>query len=384
MGRGALCNMTSLAASLFGRAKLALASGDFKAAVKHAQEAEGLVWSDVQIRDHGASTDPMYSIIVLLYQRHSDLAQALSRVSRYSHRPEFELIFVNNGDFVEQELLSHFRQFRWVDVGFNYGCSGGRNLGARVARGKFLIFVDDDGFVEDLAIENLIETILQYDALAVRGRVSPKSDLRVEVSHYDLGNETIYSVPNTEGISIWRRQEFLDEGGFDTLLAGGEGLALWSRMYKSHGLKKKFLYTPYATLRHDYAKDLEHFERKQAQVKDSPNWSYFLFAYPDVERQRRDVAIELTRRAVKLDPENAKLHHHLGNLLQKSARLEEAEAAYRRAVELKPDLTQSPSAAECHNGSTGPPEGSACCRSTRSGMCAERRQASAAPRQLIV
>ena len=231
-----ICNMTSLAASLFERAKQALASGDFQAAVKHAQEVEALVCSDVQIRDYGASTDPTYSIIVLLYQRHSDLAQALSRLSRYSDRPEFELIFVNNGDFVEQEILSqHFRQFRWINVGFNYGCSGGRNLGARVARGKFLIFVDDDGLIEDLAIENLIETIVQHDALAVRGRVCPKSHLRAEVSHYDLGDEIVYSVPNTEGISIWRRQEFLDDGGFDTLLAGGEGLALWSRMYKSHG-----------------------------------------------------------------------------------------------------------------------------------------------------
>ena len=335
-----ICTMTSLAASVFERAKRALASGDFQAAVKHAREAEALACSDVQIRNYGAPTDPTYSIIVLLYQRHSDLSQALSRLARYSDRPEFELIFVNNGDFVAQEMLSHhFRQFRWINVGFNYGCSGGRNLGARAARGKFLIFVDDDGFIEDLAIENLIETIVQHDALAVRGRVCPKSNLRAEVSHYDLGNEVTYSVPTTEGISIWRRKEFLDEGGFDALLAGGEGLALWSKMYKSHGLQRHFLYTPYATLRHDYAKDPEHFARKQA--KDTPNRSYFLFAYPDVERQRRDLAIDLTRRAVKLDPENAELHHRLGNSLQKGERLDEAEVAYRRAIELKPELAES-------------------------------------------
>jgi tetratricopeptide (TPR) repeat protein len=328
--------MASSAESLFERAKRALASGDFQAAVKHAQEAESAIYAHVHISDHGAPPNPPYSIIVVLYQRHADLGQALSRLSRYSDQQEFELIFVNNGDFVAQEILSqNCKQFRWIDVGFNYGCSGGRNLGARAARGGFLIFVDDDGFIEEYAIEHLIDAITKHDALAVRGRVYPKDQLGVIVPHYDLGDDVIYSVPNTEGISVWRRQEFIDDGGFDTLLAGGEGLALWSKMCHSHG-PNGFLYTPHAILRHDFAKNTEHFKRKTA--KGSPNEAYFLFAYPDVQRQRWEATLKLTLDAVERDPENAGLHYHLGNLLQRLGRLDEAEAAHRRAIELKPDL----------------------------------------------
>ena len=193
------------------------------------------MWADLDIKDHGAPpANPTYSIVVVLYKRHRYLGDALSRISLYAARPDFELILVNNSNFVAEEMpLFHCEQFRWVNVGFNYGCSGGRNLGAKVARGKFVIFIDDDGLIEDFAIEKLIETMRQNDALAVRGRVCPRSPSIPEVSHYNLGDEIVYSVPNTEGISIWRRQEFLDDGGFDTLLAGGEGLALWSRMCKS-------------------------------------------------------------------------------------------------------------------------------------------------------
>lgn len=312
-------------------------SRNFVAAVRCAQEAEALACTEVQICDYDAPLNPTYSIIVVLYQKHSDLEEAVSRLSRYADRPQFELIFVNNGNFSPQEILpKYLGKFRWIEVGFNYGCSGGRNLGARAARGRFLIFIDDDGLIEDHSIEHLIDTITKHDALAVRGRVFPKHQPPYLAPHYDLGDEIIYSWPNTEGISIWQRQEFLEVGGFDTLLAGKEGISLWSKLYKIYALRS-FLYTPYAILLHDYAKNQEHFNRKKA--KDTPNEGYFLFAYSNAQRSYQQAALEFTRRAVEIDPDNAKLRHHLGNLLQQQGRLHEAEAAHRRAVEREPLLS---------------------------------------------
>jgi tetratricopeptide (TPR) repeat protein len=328
--------MTCSAAARFEEARQAFAARDYAAAVKNAQAAETLVRADIQISDYGAPTSPTYSIIVVLYQRHSDLGQALGRLSRYSDIPEFELIFVNNGEFVADDIVEHCKKFRWIDVGFNFGCSGARNLGARAARGSLLIFIDDDGFIEDLAIERLIENITEHDALAVRGRVRPKSESRSELPrNYDLGDDVIYSVPNAEGISIWRRQEFLDHGGFDTLLAGGEGLALWSRMYGSDSLRP-FLYSPDAVLLHDFAKDPQKVARKKS--KHTPNKEYLSLAYPDAQRKRWEAAAKFGEGLVLSDPENANLHHNLGNALEKLGRLDEAEAAQKRAVALQPEF----------------------------------------------
>ena len=325
--------MASLPGSIFEAARRALASGDFAAAVQRAQEADALVSATVYTSDYGASSNPTYSIIVVLYQRHEDLGEALRRLARYSDQPEFELILVNNGDLVAGEVSRHLKRFRWIDVGFNYGCSGGRNLGARAARGDFLIFVDDDGFMEEHAIEYLIDTIIEHEAVAVRGRVIPKRQGGPTASHYDLGDEVVHSVPNAEGISIWRRKEFLAQGGFDPLLAGGEGVALWSKMHQYFG-PKAFLYTPHAILFHDY--DPEHLSWKKARNPSIE--AYFRFAYPSAERQRWEVALELAQRAIECTPGDAGLHHHLGNLLQRWGRLGEAEAAFRQAIELKPQL----------------------------------------------
>ena len=169
-----------------------MASGDFETAVKHANDAEALACAEIQVTDYGAASEPTYSIIVVLYQKHADLEEALGRLGAYAVRKEFELIFVNNGDFVADEVAGKCHRFRWIDVGFNYGCSGGRNLGARAARGDLLIFVDDDGIVEEHAIESLIDTITEHDAVAVRGRIRPKLQTSYKVSHYDLGTKLYF------------------------------------------------------------------------------------------------------------------------------------------------------------------------------------------------
>ena len=120
-----------------------------------------------------------------------------------------------------------------------------------------MIFVDDDGFVNEGAIENLIEVIKKHDAVMVRGRVVPKSQAGISAKHYDLGDNIISAGPNTKCLLICQRDEYIKHGGFDTLLAGHEGWALCSKMYPFHG-PDAFLYAPQAIIRYDYANDAKH------------------------------------------------------------------------------------------------------------------------------
>ena len=56
------------------------------------------------------------------------------------------------------------------------------------------------------------------------------------------------------------------------------------------------------------------------------------------ETKRLPEAEATYRRAIELKPDFADVHNSLGNLLKETKRLPEAEAAYRRALELKPDF----------------------------------------------
>jgi tetratricopeptide (TPR) repeat protein len=133
-------------------------------------------------------------------------------------------------------------------------------------------------------VGNLINTIETHHAVMVRGRYQIKTDDSIAAKHYDLGPEICYAVPNTEGISIWRRQCFLDHGGFDTLLSGWEGVALWSKMYPYYG-PEGFLYTPDAAMLHDFAKNQSHLLKKKKLHRS--NVQYLNQYYPDALRTKK-------------------------------------------------------------------------------------------------
>ena len=156
---------TTTAGSVFERAKRDFNVGDFASALMRAQEADKLACSQARVTHDSAVSKPIYSIIVVTYRDIPDVYEAFSRLDKYSRSPDYEIIVVNNGNPAGFAIAkTFFTHFKWIEVGFNYRCSGARNLGAQAARGDFLIFVDDDGYVADCAIENLIEIIEKYRA----------------------------------------------------------------------------------------------------------------------------------------------------------------------------------------------------------------------------
>jgi glycosyltransferase involved in cell wall biosynthesis len=248
---------------------------DFGAAMVHARAAEEHILDEVVVKRGRRKASPRYSIIILAQQDSADLQHLIVQVRPYLS-DDFELLLVLNGFSAERPLYLP-DDATVVRVGFNYGCAGGRNVAARLARGVFLIFLDDDGVLGEGSIEHLVETIQCYDAVAVRGRILPRTDRLPTPRHYDYGQDITYSAPDTEGLTVWRREEFLHFGGFDSLLAGHEGVALWSKMFRFYG-PDSFLYAPRAVLYHDYAKTDSHRAEKKRQR--TFNLTYLDHAYP--------------------------------------------------------------------------------------------------------
>ena len=52
-------------------------------------------------------------------------------------------------------------------------------------------------------------------------------------------------------------------------------------------------------------------------------------------------ALEPMRKAAALSPGDAEAHHNLGTILKDLGRLDEAEAAYQRSLEIKPDSVEA-------------------------------------------
>ena len=119
-------------AHLFEQAKRDFAAVDFENAISRAREVDRLVAELAKITSYDPVDTQLYSIIVVTYRDTPDVREAFFRLKPYSSDQNFEIIIVSNGNPVAEELSSRsFSHYKLVDIGFNYGYSGPRNLGAR-------------------------------------------------------------------------------------------------------------------------------------------------------------------------------------------------------------------------------------------------------------
>jgi GT2 family glycosyltransferase len=94
-------------------------------------------------------TSPDVSVIVLNHNGRRWLSGCLDAVAAQAGAPTFETLLVDNRstdgspDFVRQE----FPAVRVVELDTNLGFAAGNNAGARTARGRFLVFLNNDTIV---------------------------------------------------------------------------------------------------------------------------------------------------------------------------------------------------------------------------------------------
>lgn len=227
---------------------------------------KGLVEKSISncfVTNFGDTTNHRFSIVVVSHQttpKFLNGIQALAAASRDLYDAEF--IFISNAHVGLKELLTEkFANFTLIEVGFNFGCCGARNVGAKIARGDIIVFVDDDGITCANSIRALVDVLDDPRIVAVRGRAEPFPGQDTP-THYNPGGRPIPRFIDLEGMSAWRRKEFNAAGGFNVLLVGHEGIDLTARIVKTHGYDA-FRYEPTAVLQHDYAPNPAGLEAKR-------------------------------------------------------------------------------------------------------------------------
>jgi GT2 family glycosyltransferase len=121
----------------------------------------------------GVGALPLVSVIVLAYNGREHLERCLPTLLEQTYPADrLELLVVDNAsadgsaDLVEQR----FPQVRVVRSGRNLGFAGGNNFGARVARGEYIAFLNQDTRVQPTWIEDLLAPI-RRDRQAGDGRL---------------------------------------------------------------------------------------------------------------------------------------------------------------------------------------------------------------------
>lgn len=108
------------------------------------------------------SEDVQFSIILTTYNRPDLLKYALASVGSQLLR-DFEVILINdNGEPVEHLLADYDVPITYIRQGRNQGLSAARNAGLKLARGRYIVYLDDDDIYLPNHLAVLAEAFQQH------------------------------------------------------------------------------------------------------------------------------------------------------------------------------------------------------------------------------
>jgi len=211
---------------------------------------------------------PRVSVIIPTYNRWSILTKSLSLLRNQSFK-DFEVIIVD--DASEQAPPKLGFDIRYFRLEKRMGSPAARNLGASRAKGKYLLFLDDDIILSRKYIEELFRNIeVDENVSAIAGRLiyvknwlfsAPKKifsePVKVArfsgdiVGSFDRKTHKIVEAPTLHVAAIVRKADFQLIGGFDSKTYVGnyfrEETDLFFRLRR---VGKKLLFDPNAVAYH--------------------------------------------------------------------------------------------------------------------------------------
>ena len=195
---------------------------------------------------------PVLTIIIPTYNRADFLRESIHSVLSQTFA-DYELIVVDDGSSDHTEdVVREFPKIRYVACSENSGVSHARNLGIKLARGRYVCFLDSD----DLWIKNKLEVQIRWmeahtdcqvcytDEIWIRKgvRVNPMNKHRKYSG--DIFSHSL-SLCIVSPSSVLMRSSLFDEVGlFDEGLPACEDYDLWLRIslkYPVHFIAEKLI-----------------------------------------------------------------------------------------------------------------------------------------------
>ncbi len=215
------------------------ALGEHSTALRVAYKASALGNVSVQALSEleqlaGTAYAPLFSIILTTYNRADLLKDALASVGSQTLR-DFEVILVNdNGEPVEQLLAACDFPVTYIRQGRNQGLSAARNAGLALARGRYIVYLDDDDIYLPNHLAVLAEAFEQHPGSVIYTGVEYVNEKledgqRIELErgqpfkHETFDRDRLF-VQNYIPVNTWAhpREMLATVGEFDTDLAAFE------------------------------------------------------------------------------------------------------------------------------------------------------------------
>ena len=183
---------------------------------------------------------PTVSVMIPYYNCKEYIVETVQSILSQSHQ-NFEIIIVDDGSDPEhadylRDFLADKPAIRYA-VQNNQGVAAARNHAARLAGGKYFLFLDSDDFILPDYIENCVAVLEN----------NPDCKLVYPLAEYFDAQEGLWNLPDYDGlgsllkgnripvISMHRAEDFVSLGWFDENLTTHEDWDLWIRLLSNGG-----------------------------------------------------------------------------------------------------------------------------------------------------
>ncbi|MCC8187534.1 MAG: glycosyltransferase family 2 protein [Bacteroides sp.] len=157
-------------------------------------------------------TTPILSFITVTYNGYADTCCLIRSLEEKVRSVSYEIIVVDNASKVNEaaRLQQEYPHIITIRSEKNLGFAGGNNLGIPHARGTYLFFINNDTYMEQDHIPDLISRLESSPAI---GGVSPKIRFAFPPQHIQFAGFTPLSYITLRNASIGCGQT--DDGSYD-------------------------------------------------------------------------------------------------------------------------------------------------------------------------
>ncbi|WP_100075779.1 glycosyltransferase family 2 protein [Chryseobacterium camelliae] len=176
------------------------------------------------------------SIIIPYYNGEKYIRETLESVYRQTHQ-DFEVIIVNDGsdqNVLEASIQNMLHPNLKVIHQENQGQSAARNNGAKLATGKYILFLDCDDLIDETFLAKTYTILQQKSEVRIcysRGKFFEKTDKEWVLRPFNTYDFLIEnSIPIT---ALIYKEDFENAGGFDVRLNYYEDWDFWITLIKN-------------------------------------------------------------------------------------------------------------------------------------------------------
>ncbi len=99
---------------------------------------------------------PLVSIVIPTKDRLEDIKKLLLSINNSKYK-NYEIIIINNGNN-DLSLDISTEKVQVINNKFNVGLAKARNQGAKLSKGKYVLFIDDDNIIDKDLLKNLVDS----------------------------------------------------------------------------------------------------------------------------------------------------------------------------------------------------------------------------------